>query len=169
MKNKLILITSLLLLGVLAIGANVIVAQVTSPTRITNACESTSGLLLAVNDGYSRLTECPPNTRPVVLGEDVGNDGGSVGDGTGYVRFADGFTVLTELGEVWLLSGGVWEKYNVTPIDPNIVDNIVSWTLAAFLTDSNYYILNYNHISGTPTYESVDFPLKSEVTPTPTN
>jgi len=135
MKNKLVLISVFMFLGLLALGTEKVLAQVVNLPRVTIACESKVGLLMGIDDGFSVLKKCPKNSRKVILGEES-QIGGQIG--AGEIAFLIGSMnhVLKKDGTVWWYDdmGRNWQQDFEKSVTGIVINDITQWNITSLLT-----------------------------------
>lgn len=149
MKNKLILVSFFLMIGLLAVGAKFVLAQTTLP-RVTTACEGKTGLLMGIDDGFSILKKCPGNSRKVALGSGEYNNVSIEGDVLFFYQISVGDLgtikyVLMKDGHMyqkvsWENNGQYWQQIGEIP--ENLMQvGIVEWKIDYFITTNGriYY------------------------------
>jgi hypothetical protein len=146
MKKKLVLVSGFLVIGLLALGAKMVVAAVTTLPRLTTACETkVGGVLMGIDDGFSSLKTCPGNSRKVNLGE--GSQGGSKifteNDVVFVYNIAESRYILKGDGKVWkgsmtkVSDNFEWERVAERDLPVGItVNDLYSWTSDTFSTKS---------------------------------
>ncbi len=146
MKKKSALIFGLMFIGMLSLGTRMVWGEMKSLPKVTTACESKTGLLMVIDDGFSILKKCPKNFRKVTLGETTTTGGVEDSNDLGIVFSSQGY-FLKENGQVWLYSPGdtgelEWAYYGNIPVG---VNDIYQWDQGSFLTkDGVFYVARFS-------------------------
>lgn len=155
-KNKIIFISALLLLGLLAVGTKIILAQ-TNP-RVSKACEGPLGVLLSKDngDGFNRIKTCPRGMREVVLGEEKIGDGGSETT-VPNVLFISGGLFLMKNGKALYYDAGssTWVEETGRTIPEELATRVIKWNNEFFVTKTGEI---YRYTNTEPKYELVVIP-----------
>lgn len=149
MKNKLVLVSVFVFLGLVAVGTKVVIGLgqvIPALPRVSTACETKiGGILMGFNDGFSTLRSCPGNSRKVILGEEktVSTDNGGI-MGKGDIIFVNNRRFLTRDGSVWMYyeteNGFNWVKESSKGL-PVAPEEILNWNDGVILAkDGSVYV-----------------------------
>ncbi|MDD4410212.1 MAG: hypothetical protein PHE32_00700 [Candidatus Shapirobacteria bacterium] len=160
-KNKYLgLVIIVLLLAFAVVGVNRILGN----DEVSLVCEDKKGNLFVPRDKDGKLDDCGKHGESVTFkfnnSTSTGNEketgfGNAVG--SGYARFADGNSVLTNDGKIWQYKGegntvGVWkENTTIAQLTPDVVNKIIFWEKDSFLTSDGYFVLQ-TIVDGNPSF-----------------